>query len=544
MQAPSKQRSKTGQQKVGEADIADDLEKLSDPNSCRLVSSDSTLDSQENKLNVSPVVVGLEQQTILSRSGLTDSSNIRKSKHIMARTNGLNGPNDTKARYRSEVRPPLHSLDHRLSPFKQQYPPSGPRNRGRPVLLDLSYEESLDILFQGPLYVKLPGTSRSIIMRGYTKHTHISQIHYTPIRFPIDVALPFSKPCRVSGKSASKSPEHSKLNIKKSKPQTGLKFQVRLPSSTPDHSEGPTAVVVNKLILDKSNQPESLFDESDGKVIPKVRLPPPSVYAGQSQSASPTVQFPIIVSSPAPAPEPKSDPQVLLEAENIRRASPSFPKEYRLTPEVMHQPRPTKLVSMADIEPRMMRQSPVGYNHRSQKSAGSIESDERDENRRSSSSNYGGSNHGGSSYGGSNYGGSNYSGSHRHRSQASLSHSHGLGPALRGYTQNTYVSQAPLMNGMMGPSPAYPTLVAPQLPIAIPSPQPMLGPGEQPIAQETNGMVYYYDTAQYYYDGTTQAQPLSGPVVMPQTPMDPSYYYYHSPYPAMTTVPGSLSRSS
>ncbi|KAK9377175.1 uncharacterized protein V1513DRAFT_437557 [Lipomyces chichibuensis] len=283
----------------------------------------------------------------------------------------------------------------------------------------------------------------------------------------------------------------------------------------------------------------ALFEDDGPSSVPKVRLPPASVYtpappsevaeskspspdlavAVESESVPPTVVSQPIVApkrpSPAPVPMlPQSAEPAVGSPVAVLPSAPMIPKEYRLTPEVMHQPRPTKFVSVADIEPPVPQQSPVdGHQPRYTYAP----------RPRGFSNGYRGPRQ------------DNAHGSHMpqyyYPSQTQDGKSIMRNIVPRAYTQG-YVSS---MDGM---SPvAYPPVVMPNgaiLPVAAPSPQPVVtSVPSSTIAQETNGMVYFYDPTQYYqyYTENTTTPPQAPPVVMPVVaptaqPLEGGIYYY------------------
>ncbi|KAK9467667.1 hypothetical protein V1512DRAFT_142853 [Lipomyces arxii] len=112
------------------------------------------------------------------------------------------------------------------------------------------------------------------------------------------------------------------------------------------------------------------IDDSNTSMIPKVRLPPASVYKQATPEPAPAVapatstgppEQPYTATSyqqhmmPVPMGTPVGYPisvgSSMAPVMTLPPAVPPVPQEYRLTPEVMHQPRPTKAMSVADIEP-------------------------------------------------------------------------------------------------------------------------------------------------------------------------------------------------
>ncbi|KAK9246296.1 hypothetical protein V1506DRAFT_535591 [Lipomyces tetrasporus] len=283
----------------------------------------------------------------------------------------------------------------------------------------------------------------------------------------------------------------------------------------------------------------ALFEDDEPSAVPKVRLPPASVYspaptptlevteskspempvATESESAPPTVvtehEAPPMQPSPVPTPlPPHSAGPAVGQPVAVLPAVPMIPQEYRLTPEVMHQPRPTKFVSVADIEPPVPRQSPVDGLQQKYTYA---------QRPRGFSNGYRGPRQDGAHGPVQQY---------YYPSQTQDNKGMMRNMVPRAYAQGGYVTS---MDGM---SPvAYPPVVMPNgtiLPVAAPSPQPVVAnvPGST-IAQETNGMVYFYDPMQYYqyYAENTTTPPQVPPVVMPVVaptaqPVDGGIYYY------------------
>ncbi|KAK9360526.1 hypothetical protein V1504DRAFT_144835 [Lipomyces starkeyi] len=304
-----------------------------------------------------------------------------------------------------------------------------------------------------------------------------------------------------------------------------------------DSEESENVPPPKKTLPSESAVNSALFEDDEPSSVPKVRLPPASVYtptptsevaeskspdlavAVGSESAPPTVVSQPVVApmqfSPAPVPlPPQSAEPAVGPPVAVLPSVPMIPKEYRLTPEVMHQPRPTKFVSVADIEPPVPQQSPVDgqqqrYTHAPRP--------------RGFSNGYRGPRQ------------DNSHGSHMPQYYYPSQTQDGKGMMRnmvpRAYTQG-YVSS---MDGM---SPvAYPPVVMPNgaiLPVAAPSPQPVVtSVPSSTIAQETNGMVYFYDPMQYYqyYTENTTTPPQAPPVVMPVVaptaqPLEGGIYYY------------------
>ncbi|KAK9390348.1 hypothetical protein V1515DRAFT_590042 [Lipomyces mesembrius] len=294
-----------------------------------------------------------------------------------------------------------------------------------------------------------------------------------------------------------------------------------------------------KILPSEAVVNSALFEDDELSSVPKVRLPPASVYtpaptvevaeskskspdlpvAVESESAPPTVVSQHIVAPMRPSPAPVPLPPQSAEPAGVPPVAvlpsvPTIPKEYRLTPEVMHQPRPTKFVSVADIEPPIPQQSPVDGQQQRYTYA---------PRPRGFSNGYRGPRQ------------DNSHGSHMSQYYYPSQTQDGKGMMRnivpRAYTQG-YVSS------MEGMSPvAYPPVVMPNgaiLPVAAPSPQPVVtSVPSSTIAQETNGMVYFYDPIQYYqyYTENTTTPPQVPPVVMPVVaptaqPLEGGIYYY------------------
>ncbi|KAK9238330.1 hypothetical protein V1525DRAFT_401260 [Lipomyces kononenkoae] len=281
----------------------------------------------------------------------------------------------------------------------------------------------------------------------------------------------------------------------------------------------------------------TLFEDDEPSLVPKVRLPPASVYSRadtscRAESKSPKLPAAIesesapstVVPQQTVAPMQASAAPVTLPPQSAEPVTegpiaalptgPTIPKEYRLTPDVMHQPRPTKFVSVADIEPPVPQQSPVDGQQQRYTYA---------PRPRGFSNGYRGPRQ------------DNSHGSHMPQYYYPSQTQDGKGMMRnivpRAYAQGGYVSS---MDGM---SPAaYPPVVMPNgaiLPVAAPSPQPVVtSVPSSTIAQETNGMVYFYDPLQYYqyYTESTatppQAPPVVVPVVAPTQAVDGGIYYY------------------
>ncbi|KAK9325485.1 hypothetical protein V1517DRAFT_314287 [Lipomyces orientalis] len=280
----------------------------------------------------------------------------------------------------------------------------------------------------------------------------------------------------------------------------------------------------------------ALFEDDEPSAIPKVRLPPASVYSPAptlevTESKSPEMSVaiesepapPTVVTehgatpmqpSPAPAPlPPHSAEPAEAQPVAVLPAVAMIPQEYRLTPEVMHQPRPTKFVSVADIEPPVPRHSPVDGQQQKYTYA---------QRPRGFSNGYRGPRQ------------DNAHGPVQYYYPSQTQDSKGMMRNMvpRAYAQGGYVASIDGMSPV-----AYPPVVMPNgtiLPVAAPSPQPVVAnvPGST-IAQETNGMVYFYDPMQYYqyYTENTSTPPQVSPVVMPVVaptaqPVDGGIYYY------------------
>ncbi|KAK9357026.1 hypothetical protein V1523DRAFT_400325 [Lipomyces doorenjongii] len=309
-----------------------------------------------------------------------------------------------------------------------------------------------------------------------------------------------------------------------------------------DSEESENVPPPKKTLPSEAAVNSALFEDDELSAVPKVRLPPASVYtpspteevvaeskskspdlpvAVESESAPPTVVSQHIVApmrpSPAPAPlPPQSAEPAGVPPVAVLPSVPMIPKEYRLTPEVMHQPRPTKVVSVADIEPPVPQQSPV----------------DGQQQRYTYAPRPRGFSNG---YRGPRQDSSHSHGSHMPQYYYPVQTQDGKGMMRnivpRAYTQG-YVSS------MEGMSPvAYPPVVMPNgaiLPVAAPSPQPVVtSVPSSTIAQETNGMVYFYDPIQYYqyYTENTTTPPQVPPVVMPVVaptaqPLEGGIYYY------------------
>ncbi|KAK9369015.1 hypothetical protein V1509DRAFT_620840 [Lipomyces kononenkoae] len=322
--------------------------------------------------------------------------------------------------------------------------------------------------------------------------------------------------------------------------------QFGTPRENVDYSHRAGANASDVLTKADSNEPENvppqkqqqssasasnstLFEDEDPSPVPKVRLPPASVYsradtASGAESKSPNLPValesesapPTVVPQQTVAPMQPSPASVTVPPQSAAQpAGPAIPKEYRLTPDVMHQPRPTKFVSVADIEPPVPQQSPVDGQQQRYTYA---------PRPRGFSNGYRGlrqdSSHG------------SHMPQYYYPSQTQDGKGMMRNIVPRAYTQGGYVSS---MDGM---SPAaYPPVVMPNgaiLPVAAPSPQPVVAPvPSSTIAQETNGMVYFYDPLQYYqyYTESTSTPPQAPPVVLPVVAptaqaVDGGIYYY------------------
>lgn len=361
--------------------------------------------------------------------------------------------------------------------------------------------DSIELLFRGPFYVKIPG-SQSKIIRGYFKKDLIAMPTHIPIRRAIRILLPASKLVIARPISTDKTPglnSHTHKNItiadskqhtssiEESNAQENVKPSIRIhqqasmypqhstyPRQTPsqdyspytgqvhvnhefarhqslihpgqsyarqpirdtldqgpyqyrdvrldevknltqqyqlqsqivnesadDHARGDEAphsppVVTVKFpkapispLSAESTSPENestsvaasisdgLFEEHKTKKVPRVKLPPASVYAAKksphvAHAKVENIRSPPIVSSPVPPPASGDAPTQSATPDASYTNQGPIPVEYRLTPDVMHQPRPTKVVSVADIEPPALQNSPLdgqqhryGYNTRS-----------------------------------------------------------------------------------------------------------------------------------------------------------------------------------
>ncbi|KAK9452277.1 uncharacterized protein V1518DRAFT_410805 [Limtongia smithiae] len=494
------------------------------------------------------------------------------------------------------------------------------------------------ILFDGPLYVKLPGSVNSTIIRGYTCKVSMEPMKHKPLHKPIKLHLPYSRakvlypPKRETSEPLSEplsetpadseepaliipeihetvsDPVLSKPEVVIPRPpsvpeqydasrrqsssrrplasngwsrqepnsfnELDMKYRdVRLINA--EQSPGPIAAergqhdietrysspemqpakiqvrfpgqvenapaFIPEDIPEESDSAESarlLFEEPKGVTAPKVNLPPLSVYKVTRSKPMdiPVLPSPPVVSSPIGPQSDNGSVHGIHSYDHQPVGYVGIPTEYRLTPEVMHQPRPTKVLSLADIEPPIPMHSPVDGIMAQQAQSQPQYRYGFMQRPRGSSTGYHGS---------------------RHDRSDSM---HQMPPSqyyfasqpmdknmARNMVPRAYAQQGGMYsNGLepiaTGPAPygGVPAMVMPgaqaMLPVAVPSP----GPVNSMIAQETNGMVYFYDPSQYYqqyYSENTPTPPIPAQVVMPSPlphagqQVDGNMYYY-PPVPA------------
>ncbi|KAK9477743.1 hypothetical protein V1514DRAFT_332877 [Lipomyces japonicus] len=402
------------------------------------------------------------------------------------------------------------------------------------------------LLHQGPLYVKIPGDARSKIIRGYLRRSYsiTPKVDLSLSRRPVRVSIPSHTPFIVqppytqirnnntelkfvsSNQSELRPNDNESHDLKKSikSPSgetNGLRIRVNMPKRP--RSLSPRPSTSNDQVDKDSNEFTNEIEEESESLIPKVRLPPASVYAqhvitSEQQDAPPPIDNIVTDATATPSQESSetflslaSDQAV---AHNDAISSPqgqqgtdinvagSIPQEYRLTPDVMHQPRPTKVVSVADIEPPLSQHSPANlvdyYANRYPFRP------------RGFSNGYGRQDRSNSSHGYQDK---------RHQN---------LVPGIyaNGYIDNPIVSVT-YAQPMVVPT-------APLIPVAAASPQ--------PLVQESNGTMYFYGTQQYYpqyyaADGTA-TPPIGQTVMLPITGSSTaaeSGLYYYPPVPPQTT---------
>ncbi|KAK7206385.1 hypothetical protein BZA70DRAFT_294665 [Myxozyma melibiosi] len=394
-------------------------------------------------------------------------------------------------------------------------------------------------LLQGPFYVKLPGSRQSKIIRGpYRKRHSIIVPTVPPLHDLIYVRLPYAKqrtirlrreasngqpkaeivafygPSRIVDEHKSSGTQDvgaSQFSAEDAAVQTQshlqtlnrpelvnhLPIKVKFPQPAGGKSDGSNSEEEADFDLTPTSSYDQLFKEDSPSELPKVKLPPASVYDGLVEK---NTQPPPIVNLPAPPPAETEIQRTTSDTTTGPSPSPEPPQlmpitnEYRRTPDVMHQPRPTKLMNMAEIEDPLYRNSSEGQRRFNQRMRGYS-----------------------NGYRGTRYDYQENAYIPQHQQQ-----------------QYYYTATPPEKNMMQVPrgyaqypsamaSPAYASLpmIVPQIPIAIPSPVPAT------VAQETNGMVYFYDSMQYYHGDASGAP--SVPLVMAPSPDYGNVYYYQSP---------------
>ncbi|EEP82068.1 predicted protein [Uncinocarpus reesii 1704] len=272
---------------------------------------------------------------------------------------------------------------------------------------------------------------------------------------------------------------------------------------------------------------------------PVVRLPP--VTHGQAP-IGPMAPPPV---PPNVAPAPGAGPQPLAQLPSYTPQHPPF-RENRPTPTIpMHQPRPQKTVSVADIESPMAfynpppQQQEQPFHHQVPMALN------------------------GASYGPESAGYPSHTRHVSHPPQASATplsqiperaiHAPPFQPYPYPQPQSYYSPGSYLSGPVMypGPNADYPQYSAPAPPGAAPvfvpagqqapyviAPQPPAEPSTQPgtVAHESNGTVYYYDATQFpNYPNTAYPVPPQGGVVGMGGMMTPpgTYYYPQQPNGAM-----------